>query len=195
VVPSAELMVMSDHGFAPFNRAVNLNNWLAEEGFLALKSPGNIDWSRTKAYAMGLNALYINLAGRERYGIVQPAEHDAVIELIREKLLSLRDPKSNATVVETVSRTNSGPDLIVGYARNYRASWQTGVGGFGSSFFEDNDDPWIGDHCINASDVPGVLFTTGKIHLADPALKDLPVSILQRFGIAPGTGMTGRSVY
>lgn len=194
--PEADLMIMSDHGFAFFDRAVGLNNWLQEQGFLALKN-GEIDWPRTKAYAMGLNALYINLAGRERYGIVQPGpERDAVIRHLREALLAFRDPKNGAAVVETVSDTNAAsPDLIVGYARGYRASWETGIGGFSKMVLEDNVDAWNADHCINAADVPGVLFTTGRLRVTDPALKDLPVSLLALFGIAPGPQMTGRSVY
>jgi predicted AlkP superfamily phosphohydrolase/phosphomutase len=195
--PEAELMVMSDHGFAFFERAVGLNNWLEEQGFLARSGAEEIDWSRTKAYAMGLNALYVNLAGRERFGIVQPGgERDALIRELREKLLATRDPKSGAVVVETASDTNApSPDLIVGYARGYRASWQTGIGGFSRMVLEDNVDAWTADHCINAADVPGVLFTTRKIRISDPALKDLPVSLLALFGIEPPPEMKGRSVY
>jgi predicted AlkP superfamily phosphohydrolase/phosphomutase len=196
--PEAELMIMSDHGFTFFNRAVGLNNWLLEHGFLAVKSgTEEIDWSRTRAYAMGLNALYVNLAGRERFGIVQPGqERDAVIQRLREGLLALRDPNNGAAVVEAVSDTNAAsPDLIVGYGRGYRASWQTGIGGFSSMVLEDNVDAWTADHCVNAADVPGVLFTTRTLRLSDPALKDLPVSVLALFGLKPETGMTGRSVY
>ncbi len=196
--PDAELMILSDHGFAFFDRAVGLNDWLLENGFLAVQSgTEEIDWSRTKAYAMGLNGLYVNLAGRERFGIVQPgAERDAVVQRLRAQLLALRDPKNGAAVVETISDTGaSGPDLIVGYGRGYRASWQTGIGGFSKMVLADNVDAWTADHCINAADVPGVLFTTRKLRIADPALKDLPVSLLALFGLKPGTGMTGRSVY
>ena len=202
--PSAELMIMSDHGFASFNRAVNLNTWLYQQGLLALKTPlstgatmDDIDWPRTKVYALGLNALYVNLAGRERFGIVQPgAEREAVVQQVREGLLAVRDPLNGAVVVETVTPTNAeSPDLIAGYSRGYRASWETGIGGFGKEVLRDNDDAWIADHCINAADVPGVLFTTRKIRVPDPALKDLPASILALFGLPAGTGMTGRSVY
>ena len=193
--PRAELMIMSDHGFTFFDRAVGLNNWLLENGLLAVGSGSEeIDWSRTKAYAMGLNGLYLNLAGRERFGIVR--ERDAVIQGLREKLLAFRDPKNGAAVVEAVSDTHaSGPDLIVGYARGYRASWQTGIGGFSKLALEDNVDAWTADHCVNAADVPGVLFTSRKLRVSDPALKDLPVSLLSLFGVGPGSGMTGRSVY
>ncbi len=194
--PEAELMVMSDHGFAFFDRSVGLNNWLLGDGFLSVNSgTEEIDWSRTKAYAMGLNALYVNLAGRERLGIVQPGrERDAVIRELREKLLAFRDPKNGAAVVEAVADA-PGPDLIVGYARGYRASWQTGIGGFSKMALEDNVDAWTADHCINAADVLGVLFTTRKLRVTDPALKDLPVSLLALFGLKPAAGMTGQSVY
>jgi predicted AlkP superfamily phosphohydrolase/phosphomutase len=197
-IPTAELMVMSDHGFASFRRTVSLNNWLCERGFLAVKAgTEEIDWPRTRLYAMGLNALYLNLAGRERFGIVQPGQdRDLLLENARKQLLALRDSLDGAAVIETVSSTNvGGPDLIVGYSRGYRASWQTGVGGLSKAVLEDNDDPWIADHCINAADVPGILFTTQKLRVADPALRDLPVSLLALFGLPPGTGMNGRSVY
>jgi predicted AlkP superfamily phosphohydrolase/phosphomutase len=167
-------MIMSDHGFTFFNRAVGLNNWLEQQGLL------------TKIHAMGLNALYVNPG----------PEHDALVETVREKLLAWRDPKDGAAVVETVSDTHApSPDLIVGYARGYRASWETGIGGFSNSILEDNIDPWTADHCINAADVPGVLFTTRKLRVTDPSLKDLPVSILSLYGLPPGPGMTGRPVY
>ena len=195
--PEAELMIMSDHGFTFFDRAVGLNNWLLENGFLAVQSgTEDIDWSRTRAYAVGLNSLYINLAGRERFGIVQPDQRNLLMQQLREKLLAFRDPKNGAVVVEAVSDTNaSGPDLIVGYGRGYRASWQTGIGGFSKMALEDNVDPWTADHCINAADVPGVLFTSRKLRVTDPALRDLPVSLLALFGLEPAAGMTGRSVY
>lgn len=182
-------MIMSDHGFASFDRAVGLNNWLQEQGFLALKSgTEEIDWPHTRAYAMGLNALYINLAGRERFGIVQPGpQRDAVIQRLHEQLLAFRDSKNGAAVVETVSDTNAAsPDLIVGYARGYRASWETGIGGFSKMVFLDNVDAWTADHCINAADVPGVLFTTRKLRVTDPALKDLPVSSSRCSASRPG---------
>jgi predicted AlkP superfamily phosphohydrolase/phosphomutase len=172
---------------------VGLNNWLLENGFLAVKSgTEEIDWTRTRAYAMGLNALYVNLAGRERFGIVR--QRDPVIQELREKLLGFRDPKNGAVVVEAVAEA-PGPDLIVGYARGYRASWQTGIGGFSKMVLEDNVDAWTADHCINAADVPGVLFTTRKIRVLDPALKDLPVSLLGLYGLKAPAEMTGRSVY
>ena len=199
--PSAELMVMSDHGFAAFNRAVNLNAWLRDQGWLNTNATSGIDWSRTEAYALGLNGLYLNLAGREEHGIVHPgAEQRSLLQNIRTRLLALRDTGGHV-VVETVASVDApgnaavAPDLIVGYAPGYRASWKTALGETSESEIEDNIDAWIADHCINAADVPGVLFTTRPIRLSDPSLKDLPVSILSLFGIAPEPEMHGHSIY
>ena len=200
--PDAELIVMSDHGFTSFDRAVNLNTWLYQRGFLGLKeAPGesanvasSADWPHTAAYALGLNALYVNLAGREKYGTVQNGvEHDAVIARLRDQLLAFRDPVNGKRVVEAVyvtspdrSNTRIAPDLIVGYAPGYRASWQTGVGGIPADSVVDNDDPWIGDHCINPADVPGVLFTSRLAANQHPGLEDVTRLLLAEFGIPTG---------
>lgn len=192
--PAADLMVMSDHGFTSFDRSVDLNTWLYHEGLLVLKKPPDeIDWTRTKAYALGLNSVYADPRSTDR---------QRVIDRIRAGLLALRDPANGQTAIETVTEPHvSGPnariapDLIVGYARGYRASWQTGVGSLSNAVFEDNTDAWIADHCINAADVPGVLFTNRKIEPNHPSLKDLPVSLLALFGVAPEPQMTGHNVY
>ena len=200
----ATVMVMSDHGFAAFDYAVNLNTWLWREGFLALgagTSLADVDWGRTKAYAMGLNALYVNLAGRERHGIVQPgAERDKLVADLVRRLGAFRDPATGQAVIADVSSPGKSasrfaPDLIVGYAPPYRASWETAMGGVPGTVIEPNRDAWIGDHCMAAASVPGVLLGTRRPRLTDPGLKDLPVTILKEFGIAPPPPMTGRAIY
>jgi hypothetical protein len=172
--PDARLIVMSDHGFSPFDRAVNLNTWLLEEGLLARDASGGIDWANTKAYAMGLNALYLS---------------GADLADVRRRLLALRDPVNGRVVVETATAIHPAPenrsvapDLVVGYGRGYRASWQTGLGEVPDTVFEDNTDAWIADHCLNAADVPGVLFTSPGIVVKDRSLKGLSRVILGLFG-------------
>ncbi len=208
--PDADLIVMSDHGFTNFDRAVNLNTWLAERGFLSLKSdPGpaedlsDADWPGTEAYALGLNAVYLNLAGREKNGLVQRGQQrDTIAQNLREQLLAFRDPANGRQVVESVeivkpSRENAeiAPDLIVGYAPGYRASWQTGLGGVPTAVVEDNNDAWIGDHCISAASVPGVLFTKRLANNPTPRLQDVTASVLDTFGAPHPPGMRARSVY
>jgi predicted AlkP superfamily phosphohydrolase/phosphomutase len=215
----AEVIVMSDHGFTSFDRALNLNTWLWKNGYLALESGlgqegapmARVDWSHTKAYAVGLNSVYLNLAGREEHGIVTPgAEQQAILQKLQNELLALRDGAH--VVIRSVSapqRSDGAPDLIIGYARSYRVAWRselvldaqelerTGITEFRFApgpILEDNKDAWLGDHCINAADVPGVLFAGRKILVEDPELKDLPVSILQMFGIGPAPEMLGRNV-
>ena len=204
--PRAEIMVMSDHGFTSFDRAVNLNTWLWEKGFLALTGPprggdegfSDVDWSKTQAYAMGLNGLYLNIAGRERQGILQTgAQTDAVIGKLARELTGFRDPVNGHQVVEVAPATGvrMGPDIIVGYGRGYRASWQTALGGAPPAILEDNTDAWIGDHCINAADVPGVLLSNRTLRAERPSLKDVTVTVLGAFGVGAGPGMTGRNVF
>ncbi len=209
-MPDATIIVMSDHGFAAFERAVNLNTWLWREGFLALDNPTNagagemfahVDWSRTKAYALGLNALYVNEAGREKNGIVLPgAQRDAVVSELAERLRRFRDPEIGQAVIKDVSRIDNAasrfaPDLIVGYARGYRASWETALGAVPRYVLADNTDTWVGDHCIAAVEVPGVLMGSRKPRISNPRLKDLTVSILNEFGVSADAAMSGRCVY
>ena len=84
------LVAFSDHGFAPYYRSFNLNTWLRDQGFIVLKDReqkkdpdiyGSVDWSRTKAYAMGFNSLYVNEKGREGYGSVSAGEKKAGVEV------------------------------------------------------------------------------------------------------------------
>jgi predicted AlkP superfamily phosphohydrolase/phosphomutase len=173
--PAAQLMVMSDHGFSTFDRAVNLNTWLLQQGLLSVDAARDIDWAHTKAYAVGLNSLYLTGADRGE---------------LKRQLLSLRDPEDGRTVVETVTdihpaAANRGvaPDLIVGYAPGYRASWQTGLGEVPDEVFETNTDAWIADHCINAADVPGVLFTSRTPAPGEQSLKTLSKFILHLFEV------------
>jgi predicted AlkP superfamily phosphohydrolase/phosphomutase len=185
----ATVIVMSDHGFAAFDRSVNLNTWLAGEGL------------QHKAYALGLNALYINLAGREKNGIVRPgAERDQLARDLIDRLREFRDPATGQRVIENVSRVGPSsspfaPDLIVGYAPGYRASWETALGESPSGIVEPNTDAWIGDHCIAAEAVPGVLLSGRPPRVAAPRLKDLTVTILKEFNIAPDRAMSGAPVY
>lgn len=139
---------------------------------------------------MGLNGLHLNMKGRESQGVIERgSRRDALVASLREQLTLWRDPINGRQVVEVVeenpvSAKNAAvaPDLIVGYAPGYRASWQTALGGIPDAELDNNDDAWIGDHCINAADVPGVLFTSGRLGSAHLRLQDLTAWVLQRFG-------------
>jgi predicted AlkP superfamily phosphohydrolase/phosphomutase len=208
------LLVLSDHGFAPYYRSFNLNTWLLDNGYIKLKGDAgrnssepfaNVDWTQTRAYGLGLNGLYINLRGRERNGIVEPGTAaDSLMAEIRGKLLAVQDPKAKLPVITRVdlaseayqgSYAREGPDLIVGYNRGYRAGWQTILGAFPPEEIEDNTNPWSGDHCMDYTLVPGVLLSNRKIAAEAPALTDIAPTILAEFGIAKAKGMIGQSVF
>lgn len=206
--PSAELIVMSDHGFATYDRSVHLNRWLSNRGFLALHeaaaqeaSLADADWKSTEAYAIGLNGLYLNLKGREKNGVVAGAERrQALIETLREQLLAFRDPSTGAPVVNTVDATKPStangsvaPDLIVGYSAGYRGSWETALGSVPRDEIAPNADAWIGDHCIDPAAVPGVLFTTRKVAGTATRLQDVTASILLRFHVRTAPEMSGQA--
>ena len=200
------LIVMSDHGFAPWRRSFSLNNWLRDQGYLVLINPNlasdpgfllNVDWSQTRAYGLGFNGLYINQSGRERDGIVAPAQAAELIEEIAAALRSVIDP---ATEKPAVSRTYAskqyfrdrghldvGPDLIVGYARGVRNHSDSAIGKFGAEVFGDNLGQWSGDHAMDHTVVPGVLFTSRVLKRPSHSLRDLSASILAEFGLeGPG---------
>src|SRR5215471_1263129 len=213
LAPDATLIVMSDHGFSTFDRAIHLNTWLMKEGFLTLDDPKNVgdeelfphvDWSRTQAYAVGLNGLYLNLEGREPQGIVAPERADAIIQKLIEKLSVARDPDSGKPMIGglTVTRRefhgdmlDKAPDILVGYMPGYRGSWQTALGAVPAATAVDNAEAWRSDHCIWSKFVPGVLISNRKSAAPDPHLYDLTVSLLQTFGIEPGPGMIGHTIY
>lgn len=206
-----DVIVMSDHGFAPFERAVNLNTWLVEQGRLVLDgaapgdrpnflAQGETNWERSEAYALGLNGLYLNLAGREAYGSVPATRTDSLLSRIEADLLSLRDPVRGAHVVSRVYRVDRpntpfgdvSPDLLVGYARGYRSSGASAIGTVEPDVLADNLSPWSGDHCMAAEEVPGILVTSRSIELPDPGLADVPVTILRYYDLPAPPEMEGR---
>lgn len=200
--PSADFIVMSDHGFTGFHRGFQLNAWLAENGFLTLSGTARgegfvgVDWSRTQAYGLGLNGLYLNLRGRETKGIVAPGDRAALLNRITTGLLAERDPNGGGRVVHalaTLPESATAPDLIVGYGPGYRASWDTALGATAGPVLQNNYDAWIGDHCIDPAAVPGVLFSSRKLHSDDPELRDLPVAILSLFGLH--AELPGRNIF
>ena len=208
--PAATLIVMSDHGFSAFDRAVNLNSWLRDQGFLRLRHPltdeqhdlANVDWTRTQAYSLGLNSVYLNLRGREKHGSVDRRDAGGLIERLTAELSAFRDPDTGKPVVSAAwaphpqiqADLEFAPDLVVGFAAGYRASWDGSLGAIADFTIEDNHDEWIGDHCMDPAAVPGVLLENRKSRLEDPELKDLSASIAALFG-SPGAGLTGKNIY
>ena len=193
--PDDRLIVLSDHGFAPFRKAVHLNRWLADAGYLVFEPGahgadtlfGGVDWAQTRAYALGLNGIFINQQGREPKGSVGVSETQALKARIAAQLVEATDPDSGDSLVRTVFdrdeiysgvAIDEAPDLVIGYEKNYRASWQTTLGGAPPALVETNREKWSGDHCIDPSLVPGVLFTSFPLSSDVKNIQDVPGLIL-----------------
>lgn len=207
------LIVLSDHGFTTFRRVVHLNRWLQQHGWLTERvSAGEaadaslfqtVDWSRTRAYAVGLAGIYLNLKGRERAGVVEPAEAPAVADAIRRALLQARDPLDGAPLVRTVDlgaelyhgpQAAHGPDLVLGYADGYRASWQTALGGVPAEVVDHNRKAWSGDHCVDPQLVPGIFLCNRPIAEANPRIIDIAPTILSWLGLEPPEETDGQTL-
>ncbi len=213
VDPRTRLMVVSDHGFAPFRREFNLSTWLVENGYAAVLDPdamgtgeffSNADWKKTRAYALGINGLYINVQNRDLHGNVKAFQKRELAQEIAEKLMAYRDPLNGQQVVlgaypshelyrGPYSRT--APDLMIGYNRGYRISDQAVLGTFPPEVIADRQDKWAADHCMDASVVPGVLLANRRVTATDPGLEDMAPSILGEFGLEAPAEMDGRKVF
>lgn len=200
------VIALSDHGFAPFRRSFNLNAWLRSEGYQ--KGEGlnlsGVDWSSTRAYGVGFNGLYLNLAGREAQGVVSEGDRAKLLEGLAAKLLRVRDPKTGALVVakaeiltppDDPSLRAQCPDMLVGYARGYRASWETALGDSADTVLADNLQAWSGDHLISPDLVPGVLLSSRKVTAGSAHLRDLAPSLLKLYGLEPAADWGGRSFW
>ncbi len=185
----ARLLVLSDHGFARFDYKVHLNRWLVENHYLALNNGeqpsdlSGVDWSRSQAYAIGLNSLYLNIKEREGQGSVAPDEIELLRHKIQQDLMAWNGPDGRPVVQQVYLREEAfhgpllpyAPDLMVGYSPGYRASAETGLGKWENTSLVSNADHWHSDHCIDPQAVPGVLFAnTSLSNYPQPSFRDIP---------------------
>jgi predicted AlkP superfamily phosphohydrolase/phosphomutase len=217
----ASLIVLSDHGFASFRKSVNYNTWLVMNGYMTLKTGvqvkdrnvemlfdqgqfwENVDWSKTRAYAMGLGELYINLQGREAHGIVQPgAEYDALKKELQSRLVTMTDvengehPVRRVLAREEIYRQfdpNMIPDLFITNNDGYRVSWQTSLGGIPKTLLDPNKQVWSGDHCsVDPEIVKGIFFYNRKLATdRPPYIADVYPTVLGLLGVKAPYALDG----
>jgi predicted AlkP superfamily phosphohydrolase/phosphomutase len=210
--PGIPVLVMSDHGFGPFRRGVNVNTWLVKEGYLKMTTADisedvsileYADWPASKAYALGMNGLYLNLKGREKEGLVATAERRRLLEEIKGKLETIVDPKNGQKVIscayiseDNFSKNfiNRAPDIILGFDRGYRISDQSALGSLSREVVSDNMNWWSGDHCVDPKKVPATFISNFKIQKSVPNMQDVAPTILKYFGIATPIQMTGKAL-
>jgi len=221
--PGTTLIIVSDHGFHAFNYGFNTNTWLVKNGYMVLKNPNarekqyklgnlygqgnffpNVDWSKTKAYALGLGQIYLNIYGRERYGIVEPGQQARQVdEEIRKKLLAFRDPRTNKPVLEDVypgqdidhgPQAKNAPDLQLNFEPGYRTSWETSLGAIPPGIVVPNLRKWSGDHCASdPKDTNAILFINRKLDSSDPSIMDVAPSVLKLLGAHTSEKFDGKA--
>ena len=206
------LFVLSDHGFKSFQRGIQLNTWLRDNGYLTVREGADlekdsylraIDWSKTRAYSFGLAGIYLNVRGREAKGIVDPKEAPALMKEIADKLTGLRDEERGDVAIHRAYPKGAcysgpyvrvAPDVVVGYNVGYRSAWDVAVGKVGGPVFEDNTKAWSGDHCVDPPLIPGVLFCNRNFEAESPGIEDLGPTCLNLFGFKPPAFMDGKDI-
>jgi predicted AlkP superfamily phosphohydrolase/phosphomutase len=215
LAPETLLLVISDHGFHSYRMGLNVNTWLRERGYLVQGAipPGRagadffpgVDWSRTRAYALGTGQIYVNLRGREGRGIVASgAEYDKLLADIVRDLEAEIDPASGERFVSRVYKGKDVfpgasdrrmPDLQIAFREGFRTSWRTPLGGIPDGLFEPNLRKWSGDHAASdVADTPGVILATRRLARRDPAIVDLAPTVLDYFDVPLSPEMQGHSL-
>jgi predicted AlkP superfamily phosphohydrolase/phosphomutase len=221
--PGTQLMIVSDHGFHSWRKAVNLNTWLVQQGYMVVQGqqPGekkledlfgggefweNVDWSRTRAYAMGLGQIYFNLRGREAKGIVSPgAESKALADELSAKLVTMTDPTDGSPIIRAVYQRDdiytgeyigNAAELQVGMEDGYRVSWQTTLGGSPQGIVYDNMKKWSGDHGgYDFATTAGVLITAKPIGTRTPSIMDIAPTVLKYFNLQIPSYIDGKPLW
>ncbi len=205
------LMVLSDHGAKSFRRGVDMNRWLIENGYMALKEDADpkakylarVDWSKTRVYASGLAGIYLNIQGREAQGIVEPGEEASKLrDELCQKLGGLKDPETGETAILRVFNSlkfyqgpyrTEAPDLMIGYNEGYRVSWEAAIGDITDRVFHDNTKAWSADHCLDPAIVPGMFFCNRQVEAENLRIMDLAPTTLQLFGVDVPAYMDGKA--
>jgi len=203
------LIILSDHGFDYYDYEINMNTWLVQNGYMVLKNGAetggelleDVDWSKTKAYALGYNGIYLNMKGREGQGIVTENEAENLKKEIKSKLLQIVNLETGSLVMKHIytkeelgisNKETASPDLYLGFYKGIRSSWDTAVGAAPKDVIIKRQSKWGGDHLFDPTEVPGVLFMNKKVRLNNPRIIDVIPTALSLFDIPVPSTFDGK---
>jgi predicted AlkP superfamily phosphohydrolase/phosphomutase len=203
------VLVVSDHGAKPMMGGICFNEWLKQEGYLALdyQPPGivplekcEVDWSRTTAWGSGgyYARLFLNVKGREPEGIVDPADYERVRDELAERIAAITDREgrnigSVAYKPEEIYRevNNIAPDLIVYFGN---LSWRS-VGSLGLNTIhtlQNDTGPDDANHAQQGLYIYYAPRSRGQGQGARRHLMDVAPTILQGLGVPVPPDMRGQ---
>jgi predicted AlkP superfamily phosphohydrolase/phosphomutase len=203
--------VVSDHGAKCMIGGFCFNDWLIQEGYLALKQPAakptkfdiaNVDWSRTKAWGEGgyYGRCFLNVQGREPNGLIPPGQYEAVRDELIGKLQGLRDHQdkpmgTQAYKPQDVYRKVNGvpPDLVVIFGNlNWRSVGRAGNDSLYT--FENDTGPDDANHAQEGIYILSSPSIRGRGRCDDATLYDVAPTCLKMMGYPVPGDMIGRSL-
>jgi predicted AlkP superfamily phosphohydrolase/phosphomutase len=218
--PGTAVLIVSDHGFHSWRKSVDLNAWLVDQGYMAVtgeqsddRAPrgevlANVDWGRTRAYAMGTGQIYLNLRGREGRGIVNPGVEAALLaDELCAKLLTLTDPDDGARIVRAVYQRDdiytgeyamNAPDVQVGMADGYHVPSHKRLVSSHPGTVYPNMQKWSGDHAgFDFAGTPGVLITNRPVRrrIEELSIMDVAPTVLHYFGLEIPSDIDGKPLF
>ncbi len=205
------VLVLSDHGAQRLDGGFCVNEWLIQQGLLALnKYPDkptpmsnlDVDWSRTTAWSEGgyYARVFLNVKGREPQGIIEPADYERIRDDIKARFLSTADDRGKPMATRVFKPQeiyrhirNIAPDLIVHFDDLY---WRSvGKVGYQTLHVQENDTG--PDDCNHAQFGAFILAAPGctlQGPIENARLLDLTPTLLELGGYDPLPEMQGQSL-
>lgn len=207
------VLVVSDHGAKRMDGAVCVNEWLWRSGWLTLKQPptagqitafdsGQVDWSRTRAWASGgyYGRVFLNVAGREPEGQIAPEDYERVRDDLSTALTAIPLPDGSSMgnrvfkpqdIYEQVN--GFAPDLLVYFGDlHWRAVGSLGYEGIYT--FENDTGPDDANHAENGLFILHHPQRKGAGCVEGAQLMDIAPSMLDLMGVPIPADIQGRVI-
>ncbi len=204
------VLVVSDHGAQAMLGGICINEWLLDEGYLALGSRpavrtsmevAGVDWPATRAWGEGgyYGRVTLNVAGREPAGLVPADGFEAELRDLAARLEAIPDPDgrplgSAVHRPEAIYREvrNVAPDLLVYFGPlTWRSVGSVGMGAHWT--FENDLAPDDANHSPH-----GIFIVHDPLHpgggrrLEDQRIYDVAPTLLGWLDLPIPSGLRGR---
>lgn len=206
------VLVVSDHGAKKMDGGICINEWLLQNGYLALREPPRtptaidkcaVDWSKTLAWSEGgyYARLFLNVKGREPQGVIEPRDYERVRDELAAEIAAIPDHQGRplGTKVHRPqalyrATTNIPPDLLIYFGDLY---WRS-VGTLGTGAIHTFDNDTGPDDANHAQQGILIMYDPaqpgGGREIKGMSLYDVAPTILHLFGQTPPPHMIGKII-